>query len=163
MATRALVRLGVPVVDADPADQLLQMVREAAGNVACLRDLVGTLVDPVRLDEIRLELNGDPTVRPLYVSMYHQSNVATGEAKPHVLVAMYDAERDRLVKFSAEAIKCGLAARQVEIEERSAMLLASAMMALLDDSELGLSREQRETGRRVAGRHLRMLEPARQA
>jgi hypothetical protein len=50
-----------------------------------------------------------------------------------------------------------LAERTVRLQEATAEMMARAVMALLDDPELGLSREQREQGRRLAGRHLRAI------
>lgn len=160
MAEIALKRLGVPIVDADPSEQLLEMVRESAGNVACLRDLVGEL--ELEVSGLRYDIDSGKLVEVtdtpgIAGRTYHQSGIPTGEAKAHVLVAMYDAERDRLVRFSKAAIDCGLAERVVRVQEQTAEVVAKVMMALLDDPELGLDRTQREVGRRIAGRHLRAL------
>jgi hypothetical protein len=160
MAARELRRLGVPVDDADPSEQLLEMVRESAGNVACLRDLVSQLgleVSGLRYDVDSGHMIEITETDGIAGKTYHQSGIATGEAKPNVLVVMYDAERERLVRFSKAAIDCGLAERVVRVQEQTAEMVAKVMMALLDDPELGLTREQREVGRHVAGRHLRSL------
>lgn len=156
LATRALRRLGVPIPDADPADQLLQMVREAAGNVAFLRDLVATLLDPPELARVRAglvdgTLVDDPEARVLYAEMLHVSGVLTGEAKPHVLVAMYDAERDRLVRYSSEAMRAGLEERLVRVRESQMRTwgdqLDGALSAVLDPAQAEAVR--REFGARM--------------
>lgn len=156
---REAARLGGARV-VDPAQALLELVFEAAGNVEFYRDLVGQLSTsdpslPGGDDE------GGGVVSPqrgnLYGPLRHQSGVSTGEAKRHVLVQMYDEERDRLKEYAATVVKVGLAERQVQVAELQAALVARVVMALLDDPEFGLSREQRELGRRLAGRHLRQL------
>jgi hypothetical protein len=159
---REAARLGVPR-DVDPAAALLELVYESAGNVEFYRDLVGQLSTtptppPPGADEDMPE--GSRRPEGLYGPLRHQSGVPTGEAKPHVLVAMYDAERDRLKEYAATVVKVGLAERQVQVAELQAAVVARVVMALLDDPEFGLSREQREMGRRLAGRHLRQLSAA---
>jgi hypothetical protein len=154
----ALHRLGVPLDIADPADMLLSMVRESAGNLQVLREMVSELIDPVQLQQmVDLGWTADRPLAPMYAAARHANGGYTGLGKEHVVVSMYDQERERLVKFSAEALKAGIAERQVKLAEQLASSVATAMMALLDDPELGLSREQREAGRKAAGRHLRVL------
>jgi hypothetical protein len=158
LARVALHRLGVPLDIADPADMLLSMVRESAGNLRVLREMVNELIDPVQLQQmIDLGWTADRPLAPMYAAMRHASGAHTGLGKEHVVVSMYDSERERLVKFSAEALKAGIAERQVKLAEQLASSVAAAMMSLLDDPALGLSRDQREAGRKAAGRHLRVL------
>jgi hypothetical protein len=132
MAQLELRRLGVPVDAADPAEQLVGMVREAAGNVVVLRSLVGDLGETL--------------------TQWGQDG-----QREHAVAELYRVWCDRLVSYSAAAIKAGLAERTVRLQEATAEMMARAVMALLDDPELGLSREQREQGRRLAGRHLRAI------
>lgn len=136
MASLELRRLGRPLEGADPQEQLLAMVCEAAGNVAALRGFVA------ELDDLIVAETGPGGARREAVSAY---------------AVLYQTWTDRLVSYAASAIKCGIAERQVVVAERQADLVAKVIMALLDDPELGLSREQRDQGRRLAGRHLRAL------
>lgn len=158
MADLELRRLGRPLVGADPQQQLLAMVCEAAGNVATLRQMVSELTmpgdGPETVDEALYGPRGH-----LYGLMFHPSGMPTGEAREHVLVVMYREWADRLVSYSASAIKCGIAERQVVVAEQQAALVAKVIMGLLDDPELELTREQRDRGRRLAGRHMRALNP----
>lgn len=140
MAHLALLRLGRPAQTADPAEELLAMVREAVGNVACLRDLVGELGEPAA--------GADR-------AMYGPDHL--GDLRLHPLLPLYETWCTLAVKYSAEAVKAGLADRLVKVEEQRTELIARAMMAFMDDPELGLSRDQREIGRRLVGRHLRAL------
>lgn len=156
MAGRALRRLGQPIDGAQPQEQLLAMVCEAAGNVATLRDLVSELAVPGDMPDTVDEGLERPLGR-LWGARFHASGMPTGEALEHVLVGMYRDWADRLVKYSSEAIRCGIAERQVELAEAQAGLVARVIMGLLDDPELGLAATQRAIGRRIAGRHLRSL------
>lgn len=82
--------------------------------------------------------------------------VAVHEAKPHVLVGLWNQERDRLAKFAKLAVDAGLEQRQVELFEAQGALIADVIRRVLDDAELGLSSEQRRAAGRVAGRVLRV-------
>lgn len=136
---QALAALGRPKEGADAQVELLGMVAEAAGNVLTLRQWVEDLGDDV------------------YGPLFFESGQPSGRAEEHVLARMYGAWCDRLVHYSATAIKAGIAERTVKIQEALATLVMRFALALLDDPELGLSRDQRESGRRIAGRHLRSL------
>lgn len=154
---RAAGRLGV-AREVDAGQALLELVYEAAGNVEFYRDLVARLNSvPVSVGEGDGQEQDGPLLDGLYGRMFHQSGVPTGEAKRHILVQLYDDERDRLKEYAATVVKVGLAERQVQVAEVQAALVARVVMAILDDPELGLSREVRELGRRLAGRHLRQL------
>lgn len=149
---QAARRLGIPR-EVEPGQALLELVWEAAGNVEFYRDLVASL-------EGGESGEGDAARSGLYGALRHQTGFETGEAKRHVLVQMYDDERDRLKEYAATVVKVGLAERQVQVAELQAALVARVVMGLLDDPELGLSREQRDVGRRLAGRHMRVLSAA---
>lgn len=75
----------------------------------------------------------------------------------HPAVTAYQHALDRLFSFAERAVKLGLAERAITTSELQAAIMAQAMLAMIDDPDFGLSREQREIGRRVAGRHIRQL------
>jgi hypothetical protein len=112
-ARQDLDRLGVALPDTDPGQALQAMIDEAAGNVTILRELVAGLDRP-------------------YARLYHANGEATGRAEPHVLVAMYDAERDRLHRLSKDALALGLEERRTRVEEGQARQLAAAVNAALN-------------------------------
>lgn len=70
---------------------------------------------------------------------------------------LYSQERDRLVRMSALAIGAGIAERQVQLAERQGALVADVIRKLLDDPELGLNSGQRDRGRLIAAKHLRLV------
>lgn len=135
-------------LDVDPGDALLEMCHEAAFNVAYLRQRVGEL-------DTQKTAIGDPS--DIYGPTFHATGRATGEGKKHVLVQMYDEERERLAKFSKLAIDAAIAERRLELAEIEALRLAQVIIATVDDPQLGLTREQRELARRIAGQQMRFL------
>lgn len=128
-----VARLGLAIA-VDDGDALVAMRDEAAGNVAVLRVMVQQLKDPDKVlidpDEFLDTLQGE-RAQTLYVRLFHQTGKPTGEAKPHVLVAMYNDERDRLAKLDEICVKLGLEARRVRVEEATVTLVAGVMDAVL--------------------------------
>lgn len=156
---RACDRLGIPVPpeEGDPGALLLGAVREAAGNVEFYRSLVEELPthpEPGRWETdatgIRYFRQGDPGV---YGPTYHQSGIPTGEAKPHILVVLYNEERDRLVRYSKEALAAGVEERRIRLEEADARDLMTAFSKGIHAAKL--SPEQTEVLRREFANHLR--------
>lgn len=142
----ALSRLGRPKTgDVDPQAELLGMVAEAAGNVVSIREW--------------MQESGDDAYGPIMLPDGSES----GRAEEHVLARMYREWCDRLVQYSAVAIKAGIGEREVRLKEQLGAVVMRAMLTLLDHPDLGLSREQRETGRRVAGPILRVLGQSEEA
>jgi hypothetical protein len=135
-----LRRLGRPKTgDIDAQTELLSMVAEASGNVMTLRD---------RVRELDEDISG-PT--------FHASGKETGHHEENILVVMYREWCDRLVAYSSAAIRAGISERAVKVMEEQAELCARVVLAVLDDPELGLTWDQRDAGRRIAGGHLRAL------
>lgn len=122
-------RLGGGTIDVDPADAMLAMVREAAFNVAVLRDMVATLsTEPLAAmgdDETTVMVSSVSAVAGL---MGSTSKVM--EAAPHVWVNMYDAERERLVKWSKACRDAGVDEAVVRLEERRADQLAGILRGI---------------------------------
>lgn len=117
-------RLGGGQIDVDPADAMLAMVREAAFNVAVLRDLVAGLA--TEMDAAAPDALGPvPAIAGL---MGSTSKVM--EAAPHVWVNMYDAERERLVKWSKACRDAGVDEAVVRLEERRADQLAGILRGI---------------------------------
>lgn len=161
LATQACNRLGI-AIEKDPGEALLGELWETVGNVAFYRDLVTDL--PAHPgDDVYVPSDDERKGHwqrgevGLYGRTYHLSGAPTGEAKPHILVQLYNAERKHLKDVAAEALKAGVEQRRVEIEQERATLVADVMRAIFDDPELGLDREQRHAGMRVAARHLRAV------
>lgn len=139
-AQQELTRLGQPV-ERDPQTALLELVWEASGNVAFLRQEVGRL--------------GTNLVDRLTVH-----NAKTGETtelgeQERALVKLYGDWTDKLAKYSKAAIDAGIAERQVQLAEAQGYAIRDLIEAVLDS--LDLDEEQRRVGREVAGHKLRVL------
>lgn len=109
--------LGIPV-QTSPAEALLGEIRETAGNVEYYRALVQELQSHPGTDETGEERSA------IYGPTFHQSGVPTGEAKPHVLVQLYNDERKHLAATTVAALRVGIAQQQVELASRQAELIA---------------------------------------
>lgn len=101
-ARQLVARLGHPVA-ADPADALLGLLEEAAGNVAALREAVGALGLP-----------GMVTEQVTTPGVTHTYPFGLDE---HPLVRLYGQERDRLAKLASECLRLGIAERHVRAVE----------------------------------------------
>lgn len=153
-ARQEVVRYGLPL-DVHPIDALLEMVREAAGNVAFLRGRVSELdqqrglvaIPGVTLGEViageRAPLGAEGIYGP-----DHQ-----GDGKRHILVAMYDEERDRLAKFAKLALDAGVDAKLVSIAEAQGQQLAEVVRAAVKAAAAG----GEDAGLRAAADQMRRL------
>jgi hypothetical protein len=121
--------------DIGPADAIVESIHKAAGQL----DFFEAEVDRLPSPWVEQKMPGGTRV------------------EEHPAVTGYRQSLDRLFGYSERALKLGLAERVVAVTEMQGALMAQAFMALLDDPELGLSREQREIGRRAAGRHVRQV------
>lgn len=131
-----LERLGVPI-DVEPAEAMLAMVAEAAGNVAFLRRRVQ------ELDQLLGGYDGNDALQALAVLGSSKGEWREIEAGPpaiagridphnwraerHVLVAMYDDERERLVRWSKACRDAGVEERRVVLAEEQGRQLASVL------------------------------------
>jgi hypothetical protein len=136
-----LERLGVPV-EVDPAEAMLQMVYEAAGNVAVLRGWVQqlrgaeSLIEGADADDV-LEAMAQLGSGKTTVAKSRKGVVAgrvdptNWKAAPHVLVTMYNDERGRLVKWAKDCRDAGVEDRRIQLAERQGELLAGVLRSLL--------------------------------
>jgi hypothetical protein len=115
----------------DPQLALLEEVQRTAGHVDWLRDLIQKMDDPQQLRQ-----------------------VTDAGIEPAVWVRMYQDERQHLVKVCAEAIKCGVAERQVRIAEEQGRLMAMVLMAFIHDPEIDLDARQMSMAPKLIRKHL---------
>jgi hypothetical protein len=131
--------------DVDPLDVLLEQVREAAANVSVYR---------LAIDHLDVE------VGPLDSAVAQRGIITEGavvDPQVHILVQMYDAERDRLVKYAKLCVDAGVDERRVRVTEQQASRLGQALGRALDAPEVGLTGEQRGNLQRVLAAELRGL------
>lgn len=133
----------------DPADALLEEVYRTAGHVAWLEHQVRALSPEELVWGVSEEAEKKATE--------FEGTDTTRKATPNVWVVLYREERKHLVDVCATAIKVGIEERRVRLAESQGALIAGVIRAVLEDPELGLDRHQREVGRGVASRHLRVL------
>jgi hypothetical protein len=123
--------LGIPV-ETTPADALIDEVKEAKGNVVFYRHLIQELPTHPEPDVFvgseDSEGHWERGATGVYGLTYHVSGIPTGEAKPHVLVQLYNDERKRLRDACEGALKAGVEERRVRIAETDAERIMDAHM-----------------------------------
>lgn len=138
----AMVTYGAPI-EITPADALLSVVHSTAGHVSWLQDQVAELEEH------------DLIWGTTQIKTGGQDGGTTEAAVPHVLLVLYQQERDRLIRASAEAIRCGIEERRVKLAESQGALVAGVIRAILGD--LNLSADQQALVSEVVPRRLREL------
>lgn len=141
----ALERMGLSV-EKHPDQALLDLVYEAAGNVAFLREQAGEYGTNVY--RMLTSTRPDGTVTEL------------GESE-RAIVKLYGEWSDRLAKYAKAAIDAGIAKRYVEMAEAQAAAIVRIIHAVLNG--LPLSAEQRETGIAIARRELLLIDGGKAA
>lgn len=140
-AKAATARLGL-MVEGDPTTHLLDVIAYQAGMVAFWR----AQVEAVELDDltwgVTKQVDGigeDGDLR----------DATTREAKPHIAYVLLDEAQAKLVRYCAEAIKAGIAERQVSLAEQQGSLMSALQRAVLSrmlDVVLALLAERGITG-----------------
>ena len=136
-ASAATARLGLRV-EGDPIAHMLDVIAYQAGMVAYWRSVVEALDDD-SLTWGATKVNDGPTG-------------TTEEAKPHIAYSLLDEAQSKLVRYCAEALKAGVAERQVRLAEQQGSLMSALQRAVLSrmlDAVLGLLAEHGVTGAEV--------------
>jgi len=115
---REAARLGGSL-DVHPLDVLLDSVGEAAANVAVLRSAIADLGAHVGEDGIAV---------PERVVEFEKGGTHV-PAREHILVAMYNAERERQNKWSKMCLDAGVDERKVRLKEEQGQVLGKALDA----------------------------------
>jgi hypothetical protein len=161
LARQACTTLGVPVA-IDPAEALLDELRRSYGNVLFYEGLVSHLATHPTADrrpppagstfDDLLAMYGGQGATigdgAIYSPIYHASGQPTGEARAHVLVGLYNAERTHYAKVAASALSAGVAQRVIELAEQTARQVVEVLTDFAQ--RLGLdptSPDVREAGR----------------
>lgn len=147
-------------IDIEPTEAMLVMVREAAWNVAYLRSLVAELRGHVE-DEQRpvvIDEEGVARVDPAWVGagIAGRTSPDDWKADPHVLVKMYNDERDRLVKYAKLCRDAGVEERYVQIAEAQGVWLTQMLDRVF--TQLLLTPEQQEQLPAIMGQIVDELE-----
>lgn len=132
-------------LDVSPTEAMLAMVREAAWNVAFLRSLVEVLRPqledggPVVIDE-----EGVTQVPAAWVGAGIAARIdpENFKAEAHVLVRMYDRERDRLVKYAKLCRDAGVEEGRLKVYEEQGRWLTQTLDLVF--TELQLTEDQQD-------------------
>lgn len=120
------------VVPVDPAEAMLAMVNEAAANVAVLRRLVQSL-DHNRIGGIPLDGDTVGERSGAAALVVRTGSVAKpAEAAPHAWVVMYDAERERLVRWAKACRDAGVEERRVALAQEEGRKIAAVLQTAID-------------------------------
>lgn len=109
-------RLGGHRIEVSPDEALTALIAEAAGNVAMLRALLSHLRQGTG------RYGSEALISPDHL----------GDLAVHPLVDLYNAERDRLARYSKLAGDAGIAERRQAVHEEQATFIAGVLRATLD-------------------------------
>ena len=131
----------------DPGDVLLRLVTQGWARACRLA---------VELERLVEENGGDLAAALVGDTMMPHPSGGEVKVGEYVrgLASQEAAERERVARWSAQAVAAGLATRQIELAERQGQLLADMIRAVMGDADLGLSAEQRAKVPAVMRRHL---------
>lgn len=144
---RETARLGGSL-EVDPLDVLLQSVREAWANVAVLR---------MALEELGVEVARDGAIALPERDVEWDKGGTHVPARVHILVGMYNEERDRAARYAKLCLDAGVDERRVRVAEQQAQALGNAVGRALDDATAALTAEQRQALRSALARELRAI------
>lgn len=145
-AEKELRRLG-KAREVHPAEALLESVYLAAGEVDFWREKMSGLSEA--------ELTWGRTQNRTGRGPEGPVDIDTFEAKPHVYKVMFDQAQEKLVKFSAAALKAGVDERRIQLAEKQGAMVGEVIKRILE--RLDLSRDQMILVGEVVPEELRRL------
>lgn len=154
--TQMLTGDGIEVEQRHPIDVLLQAVWRSSAAAEIYGQLVATLDLPQEgadMFETVIGADGESYGIKRFDQLVGLNK--DNETTAHIFLRLWNEERDRSVRYAAEALKAGVAERMVQLAESQSKMMVDIIRSILDDPELGLSDETRFVARRVAARVLR--------
>lgn len=145
-AEREIARLGKQR-EIHPAEALLESVYLAAGEVDFWREKLDTIDED--------DLTWGRTSQRVGAGPEGPIDVDTFEAKPHVYKVMFDQAQEKLVKYSAAALRAGVDERRIQLAEKQGAMVGEVIKRILD--RLDLSRDQQILVGEVVPEELRRL------
>jgi hypothetical protein len=156
LARREAAVMGVPL-DIEPHNAILECIRIAAGEVQYASERIAELDQAEAVGPIVTTLT-----RPLSYGKEGESKTETAKEIKHEAPALHiwittrRQAMDRLVQYSAVALKAGVEQRRVELAEQQGQLLAQVIRGILED--LGVSKRPEVPG--IVRRHLSLVAAA---
>lgn len=120
---KAAARLGGSI-DANPIDVLLEQVREAAANVTVLRDWIREM--------LKIDVDHSGAIAIPEQVVYFEKGGTHVPAAPHIMVTLYNQERDRLVKYAKLCLDAGVEERRVQLAELQGRRLSEVVKAAVE-------------------------------
>lgn len=125
-ANRALQSMATPILNADPEQTLLDLVAEAAGNVAFLGNAVMELAERTEDPDDRRATTWRTAAKyPRGAHLFGPKIDVDKDGVEHVvgeeeraMVKLYGQWADRLAKYAKMALDAGIERRRVEMAER---------------------------------------------
>lgn len=125
------MRLGGSM-DIDVGEGLPYLLRGARWNVAVLERLVSQLDTGVHTPAQTDDEDAEAEDHGLHGSIAGRIDPENWKAAPHVFVAMYNDERDRLARYDKMCIDTGIKERQTRVQEAQVDVLVSVVKYALD-------------------------------
>lgn len=148
-AEAAVITFGLPI-DIDPDIALVEELARTHGHV---RYLAAVIAELKQADLV------------FGVSTYETGRGPEGDidktthtAAINVWVQLYQLERKHLTDVAKAMLAAGFKEREIRLVEEQGKLIADVLRAVFGDPELGLSAEQAVAARKVASRHLRVID-----
>jgi len=143
---REAARLGGSI-DANPIDVLLEQVREAAANVEVLREWIS--------EHLQVGVGGESSIVEAQRVIEGEYGATVVPATAHIMVTLYNQERDRLVKYARLCLDAGVEERRVQLAELQGRRLSEVVKAAVE--ALNPSDEGRATAFKAAGDAMRRI------
>lgn len=141
-AEHAVNMLGIVDFDITPTEALLQEVREAAANVAFMRARVQSLVGEKNLDDPTHSLIWGQTSEKTVGASQFPGTDEEFAATVNGWYALYQSERERMVRAAQMALRAGVEERRVRLAEMGADVIIGRLRQILN--ALDLSPQQLE-------------------
>lgn len=140
--------LGGGELDVTPTEIMLESVRKAAWNVAKYEWLVNQLADTFDAEGgpiVTITEDGVAQVAPAHLGAGIAGRVdpANWKAAPHVIVSMYNDERDRLMRYAKMCRDANVEERMVAVAEGVASMVTGVLDAVFAAMVLTPEQEER--------------------
>lgn len=136
--------------DIEPHEAILEEIARTNGHVHWLAQVVADLQKDDLTWGVTSHESGYGAEGPI--------DKVTHTAAVNAWLGLYQAERKHLVDVCKTAIQVGIAEQQVQLAEQQGQLVVRILQGVFGDPELGLSPAQASAARKVASRHLRLVD-----
>lgn len=133
-------------IPTDAVQGLLQEIARTAGHIAWLSTQIGDLT-PEEL------IKGETSL--VIKKGFENGTSRTIEAAPHILLELYLTERKHFARVCSDAVRAGIAERQINLAEQQGQMFGEFLTKILDG--LSLTEEQVRRVPNLVEQHLRLV------